>query len=47
MKHFKDAMAKISPTMTPELSKAYEEILKEFRKRAVTKYDDDKTRYLG
>ncbi len=46
MEHFEKAMKKIRPTMTQEVKRMYEFVLKEFAKKASTKYEED-VKYLG
>jgi len=46
MEHFKKAMQKIRPTMTQEVKRMYEFVLKEFAKKASTRYEED-VKYLG
>ena len=47
MKNFENAMRNMNPTMTEEVVKQYEKILKEFSKRSTKKMSSDVTRYLG
>ncbi len=48
MEDFKAAMEELSPTMSPEVVKSYEGILKDFKQRSRTKYDEkEQLRYLG
>jgi len=45
---FKAAIEELSPTMSPEVVKSYEGILKDFKQRSRTKYDEkEQLRYLG
>ena len=47
MADFEKALEGISPTMSDELKKDYEGILKEFKQRSTKKMEKDVTRYLG
>jgi transitional endoplasmic reticulum ATPase len=46
MGHFESAMDGINPTMSDEMKTVYEEVLKRFKKRTTTKYDE-RLKYVG